>query len=325
MARYLVFAIMTALLQGSPAGVWLETLQRPAVPDRDFTEVGLAVFDLSVNARGVVADQDPLYGQPPFIEPARVSFDEWQFRQGSNDVHVNATFLFKPRLELPDSDSVLNIPPPDAQDQLASPFPVTVVNPGYPMNGMSGGAVTMQAAILPDGTVADIRVIHEATVLTAAAVAALREWRFLVPTDLQPDSRTAVVTIYFQEPELHKAAPNAAATSPPAVIVSATSSTAPVGAAGNIEVGDPMGMNFVYADSNWVVPHALISTIEYAGDAHTQSHLTITFTGARNEEKVIFSLSEVDALATASVLSARTGKPIEFRSITVGAVCEGVN
>jgi TonB family protein len=313
MVRFLAFAIMTAWLQGSPSGVWLETLQTPARSSLDFTKLGMAVFDITVDARGVIAHHTPVFGQPPFIEPARVAFDEWQFRQGlRHDVHVNATFLFKPQLELPDSASVLSIPPPAALDRLASPFPLTVVVPGYPMNGMSGGPVTMQAGILPDGTVRDIRVLREATALTAAAVAALRAWRFFVPPQLDADSRTAVVTIYFQAPRLNTAAPNPASTPPPpAVLESATSVTVPVGRTGNLEVGDPIGLNFVDADSNWVLPYASISAIKYiAGPA--QSRLMITFSGARNEDTVTFTLAGGDALSTASILSARTGKPIEF-------------
>jgi TonB family protein len=303
--------LLTGLFQQSPTAR-LEVVPVVNPPTGDFPQVGLATFDVRVNAGGRIANHELLYGRPPFIENSRVSFSEWEFLHGpEKGVHMNATFLYKPKKGLPDSTSVISVPLPDSQTQLTSPFPVRVIAPGYPTEGLSGGAVVMQAGIGADGRVQDVRVLNEVTGLTSAAVNAVRDWQFYIPKGVEAQSRSAVVTIHFQAPRLNARGANTPAAPAQAALVSGNSETAPIGRKGVLEAGGLAGLAFTYDGSQWTLPFGLIRGIEFAEGA-SQTDLTIRFSGGRDEETVTFRLEDDRALAAASILSARTRQTIQF-------------
>jgi len=314
MIPLLTAAILGILIQSPMPYLRLQVAPTESGPAK-FAQVGLAVFDVCVNEGGSVVNDVPLYGQPPFIERSHLSINEWQFKPGTKDgAHINAIFLYKPTLNLPDLPSVLDVPLPDSYEELRSPFPVTIFDPGYPIEGASDGAVVMQVIITPEGGVGDIQVLNAVPTLTNAAVTAVRRWKFYLPLNRDRLSQTAVVAIYFNEPKLSAPPPDGVPTAVDiATLVSGTALAAPIGAEGTVRTDDPSGLVFVYGNSHWVVPAALISRIELVELPSQQNLIKITFSGAQNEEMVTFSLIKQAALSLATALSARTGKIIHFK------------
>jgi protein TonB len=114
-------------------------------------------------------------------------------------------------LGAPDSDiGVITAPPaPPAPRRIEPPPPVRVggsirqpqkihhVAPRYPEIARSArvsGIVILEALLAEDGTVRDVRVLRSVPLLDAAAVAAVREWRF-TPTLLNGTPVPVVMTI----------------------------------------------------------------------------------------------------------------------------------
>jgi hypothetical protein len=292
----------------------LETASKEPAPAR-ITEVGLAVFDLEVNSDGRVVNDSTIQGGIPFIERSRLAFNDWRFIQTSrNAVHVNATFLYKPRLDLPDSRSAFNIPRPEAKQQIQSPVPVKIVDPGYPAGGMSGGEVILQSGLDPDGSVRSISVIDGPPMLAEVAVKAARQWKFDVTGDLDPLSRTSVIVMYFEAPKTEAADTSSAEDlEREAVFVSGESQGIPAGSAGVLSAGDAATMVFRYGDSHWTLPYLWITEMKYNDSRPGGDLLSITFSETANQKQTVtFRLDRNVALSIASALSSRSGKPMEF-------------
>ena len=59
------------------------------------------------------------------------------------------------------------------------PEAVSKVAPTYPdMKPGDEGTVMVQALVLEDGSVGDVRVVHSVPMLDGAAIASVRQWRF---------------------------------------------------------------------------------------------------------------------------------------------------
>ena len=276
-------------------------------------ETSVAVFDLQVDTDGRVEESDLLSGQPPLTEGSRLTFDKWEFAALSlNAAHVTATFLVKPKLDFTAPASVLDVALPDSYPKLQSPFPVRIVDPSYPIDGLISGAVVTQLNLDTAGRVRQARVIQGPPRLTEAAVDALRHWIFYVPPGLDALSRTAVVVVHFKAPiYVLTTEPRPDRPAEKASLVSGDAVGAPIGTEGTLAAETPEGLVFGYGSSHWLVPYPLITRVEYVSSAD-QTFLIIKFSGLRNDEAVTFRLSSRLALTTVSNLSARTGKPIDF-------------
>jgi hypothetical protein len=277
-----------------------------------FIQPGLVVLDLQISDAGEVSKETVMFGGPPFLERSRGSAREWRFRPPANDgAHVDATFVYKPKLKVPDSDSVFDVAVPPAD--LKSAFPTRVVVPGFPRDSVSGGTVVMQAVLDAGGIARSVRVVSGPPSLLDNAVSALRAWQFHVPDALAPASRSAVVAMYFQAPEFAVAPENVSSK----LVVAATldagigEGVPSAGTSGNLAAGDPLGLSFEYGDSRWLLPYSTITSIEYAGSRDDRRVLTISYEGGTGLAAVAFQVP-VSGLSTASILSARSGKPIEF-------------
>src|SRR5262245_51475770 len=183
--------IYAALILGT--SLQLEVAPVDVTP-ADFAKTNIAMFDLRVDTQGRVEENHLLSGQPPLNEGSRLSFGEWQFTEPSlTGAHVNATFLVKPQLSFTAPAAVLDVPLPDSYPKLQSPFPVRIVDPSYPIDGLISGAVVTQLDLDTAGRVHQVRVIQGSPRLTEAAVDAVRHWMFFVPPGLDALSRTAIV------------------------------------------------------------------------------------------------------------------------------------
>jgi TonB family protein len=307
-------ATLIAALSAQASGAYLPLESAPiyAAPPH-FSQIGLIVFDLKLNADGSVAQDELLRGQAQFVERSRLAFQHWRFMKPPHaDTHVNAIFLYKPQLDLPDSRFNLNVPLPERE--LPSPFPVKVIDPGFPRDGVSGGEVVLQVGLGPDGSVSKVSVIRPAATLTEAALAAVREWKFAVPAGADELSRTAVVVMYFEPPTM-----NTTDVSPigpkelEAIFLSGDGTPMPAGTSGTLQIGNDQSLTFLYSDSHWTLPYSWISQIQYV-DSLPEGDLVILTVSepGQKPQTLTFQLTRKMALSAASSLSARSGTPVDF-------------
>jgi len=285
-------------------------------PPAKITEPGLTIFDLQVNAAGRVVEESVLVGRPPFIERARRAFEDWQFQDRSGpDAHVNATVIYQPKLGVPDSPNSMDVPLPTASDEnLKSPFPIHVVMPAFPLNGMFGGTVVMQAGLETDGAVRYVHVLSGPPSLLESAVASIQKWRFHVPREIEPLSRSAVVVLYFQSPEFGTSTtdnpPEIAAAD--AALIRGTPPVAPVGQQGELTAG-PDALVFQYGNSHWLIPYPSITNIGYSSIPASEDHVfTVTYSGVEGEQTATFRVTGDAGLPNAAVVSSRAARAIDF-------------
>jgi len=88
--------------------------------------------------------------------------------------------------------------------------PVTVVEPGYPPNAITGGTVVAELS-LSSGKVARVKILSgEAGAFGESAESALSAWRFA------PNQKTPViVVVHFRDPNLYSTGPATRAVTPP--------------------------------------------------------------------------------------------------------------
>jgi hypothetical protein len=285
-------------------------------PPEDFTKTGLSIFDLQVNTAGQVVDDSLLVGRPPFIERARRSFTRWQFEERSGaDIHVNATVIFQPRLGVPGQPNELSVPVPSVEkENIRSPFPIHIVMPAFPLNGMFGGTVVIQAGLEVDGAVRYVQVLSGPPSLMESAVASIQKWRFYVPQKSGLVAPSAVVVVYFQSPEFGTSTRD----NPPetstaeATLIRGTAPGVPVGAQGDLTTG-PNGLVFHHGDSHYPIPYSLITNVGYIALPGSEDHLfTITYSGVDAEQIISFRVTGDAGLSAASVVSSQSRRPIDF-------------
>lgn len=310
-----VAAAVAAMLMPGNAGYLRLQTASAVQPPAHMTQIGLAIFDIEVNADGQVADKSLMQGDTPFVQRSRLALDGWHFMEApKNSVHVNATFLYKPQMALPDSRSAFNLPRTDTPEHLTSPLPIRIVDPGYPTGGMSGGEVIMQTGLDTDGSVRSISVIGGPPALASIALSAARQWKFDVPADLDPLSRTAVISMYFEPPktEAGNSSPTAGLERE-AVFVSGQARGIPAETSGILATDNSASLAFRYGDSHWTLPYGWITEMKYDDTQQGGDLLSINFSETAGQPQTItFRLARSVALSAAAALSSRSGKPIEF-------------
>jgi len=285
-------------------------------PPEHITKTGLSIFDLQVNAAGQVVDDSLLVGRPPFIERPRRSFARWQFEERSGaDVHVNATVIFQPELGLPGRPNAMDVPFPTVEtENIRAPFPIHIVMPAFPLTGMFGGTVVIQAGLEGDGAVRYVQVLSGPPSLLESAVASIQKWQFYVPQQSESVAPSAVVVVYFQSPEFGASTRD----NPPdtstaeATLIRGTAPGVPVGAQGDLTTG-PNGLVFHHGDSHYPIPYSLITNVGYISLPSSEDHLfTITYSGVDAEQIISFRVAGDAGLSAASVVPAQSRRPIDF-------------
>jgi len=104
--------------------------------------------------------------------------------------------------------------PPPAMQQFSEPVAVSeesqrallvhTVNPVYPPEALAQklhGSVVLQARVGRDGTVEDLKIVRGNFVLSRAAIAAVKQWRFQPYTlNGHAAATQTVITINFSDP-----------------------------------------------------------------------------------------------------------------------------
>ncbi len=192
--------LLSLLLVQSGERIRLDEGGGPKLPDDDDqTELAVVVFEVEIGADGSVIGNDLIQGPPEYIERSRLAFKDWTFTgvdRTSAPVHAGVVFLYKPRRDFPDTGIIFDQPLPDAFDEEhRCPFPVTVVDPGYPLVASGDGSVILQATTNANGKVENVDVVSGVSSFSEVTVKAVRDWKFHVPSR-EPAGISIVVAVY---------------------------------------------------------------------------------------------------------------------------------
>jgi outer membrane biosynthesis protein TonB len=196
--------ILLILLSDMPAAFRLAVAPPPRQPMQT-VETGLVVLDMDIDPSGKPSQIETVQGMAPFVGPSLDSVRQWTFqplKTGQTEVPATAVFLFRARTVLPDRPVTLNLAPePSAGD--SPPRPMTMTDPGYPVQSVAEGVVILQLQIDSRGRVQKTEIIRNVPSLTSTAVHAVSQWRFGPAKHAgNPVPGTAIVAISFLRPVL---------------------------------------------------------------------------------------------------------------------------
>jgi outer membrane biosynthesis protein TonB len=145
---------------------------------------GEVVLDALIDARGGLAETNVVRGAPPLLDAVLTTVRAWSFFPARLDGHpiaarIGIAFLFSQSYE------PLRAPPVHQHDDPSSiqpdrgPLPVAIVEPQYPPSAVTDGRVILYARVGPEGQLASLEILRDSESLTPAALAAVREWRFV--------------------------------------------------------------------------------------------------------------------------------------------------
>ena len=151
-----------------------------AIPYRTAAAAIVGV-ELTVDARGRVADVRSLVDVEPFTDVLRNSVRSWSFdaaRGGGQraESHVLVAGVFRP--------AMLMFPRPDVPKQVDAqpsddiPFPTSVEVPNYPPNAIGSAYVLVEVEVGESGSVNSTKTMGQTTGFDDAALQAARGWTF---------------------------------------------------------------------------------------------------------------------------------------------------
>ena len=181
-------------------GVKLTQFEAGRLRSRAFEQMdtGVTVFDLELGPGGSVLSATLVSGDPKLEEPADRAFSTWRFTgMPPSIVHVSAVFLFRSGHGASGAVKAFNEPIPDAYARHhRAPFPVRIVEPGYGLDGASGGTVVLQLELTPEGVVNRVHSIVDDPEFTPSATAAAGNWTFYIPNK-HAGPQIAIAVIHF--------------------------------------------------------------------------------------------------------------------------------
>jgi TonB family protein len=159
---------------------------------------GEVVLDVLIDAKGRVTEVKLVRGQSPFLEKAFSTVRTWTFFPALADGHavpsrIGIAFQFsqsslavQSKASQPDSKPRFEEPLPNAADRGA--LPIDTLEPEYAGARDVEGSVILYDLVSLQGDVTSVQVLRGLEPLTAATVAAARQWHFV------PGKRTGVAT-----------------------------------------------------------------------------------------------------------------------------------
>ena len=168
---------------------------------------GEVLLDARVGRTGTLSDVRVVHGDEPFLDKALAAARSWTFvpalSAGSvSDARIAIAFQFAQPYAPPRSPTVHHYDEDAralAQDGAA--HPLTTVEPTYAAASSAEGSVILYESIGSDGQIASVQVVQELEPLTAATVAAARQWKFASAkqSGAAIDS-AAIVVVTFRHP-----------------------------------------------------------------------------------------------------------------------------
>lgn len=172
---------------------------------------GEVLLEALVNSAGTLADIKPIHGENPYLEKALVAAHTWTFLPTRIDGHVAETriaivFDFVPRYSASTTGKThnyeaLSSDSPERNLPERAAIPVAIVEPEYPPGVNTQGSVILSAEIDEHGHLDSVKVFRGTEPFTAAAIAALNQWRFAPGRNLGANADSpAIVVFTFAQP-----------------------------------------------------------------------------------------------------------------------------
>ncbi len=175
---FLLAMVTTASQRFEPARATSVSVQ--AIPYRTAAAAIVGV-ELTVDARGRVADIRSLVDVEPFTDVLRNSVRSWSFdaargRGQRAESHVLVAGVFRPAmLMFPRPEVPKSV---DAQPSDDTPFSTSVEVPNYPPNAIGSEYVLVEVEVGESGSVTSTKTMGQTTGFDDAALQAARAWTF---------------------------------------------------------------------------------------------------------------------------------------------------
>jgi len=170
---------------------------------------GEVALELHVGNDGAVTKVEPLTSTPPFTDAVTAAVRSWRFDPAQDTIdkklvavpgRVLVLAAFRP-------PTVYASPAPGGPTQLlgrpsaALPQPGTLTMPAYPPKVFGDGTVLVEIEMSPAGAARESRVLGPKSGFDAAALEAVRAWRFGPPVlSRLPDPLYVYAIVGFREP-----------------------------------------------------------------------------------------------------------------------------
>lgn len=167
---------------------------------------GEVLFEALVDRRGIISDLKVVRGDEPFLEQARDAVRTWTFFPARVDgqpveARMAIDFQFPQSYVPPRSATVHHYEDSFPSLPDAAVVPLTTVEPEYPSGSGAEGSVILYESIDREGNLESTEVVRGLEPLTAATLAAAKQWRFA------PAKRSgaaidsgAIVVVTFRRP-----------------------------------------------------------------------------------------------------------------------------
>ena len=162
---------------------------------------GAVTMDITIGTDGFVTDAKVLNPEPPFAAPALAAVRQWRYTptllNGQPvEVLMTVTIKFAPGLDQNQSERVR------AGGVVSEPRLIKHVAPVYPPDAVAAqlsGMVILDVVIGKDGSVVDAKVLRPIPMFEAAALEAVRQWKY-TPSTLngEPVEVLLIVTVHFK-------------------------------------------------------------------------------------------------------------------------------
>jgi TonB family protein len=164
---------------------------------------GEVVLDALIDTRGRVVDATVVRGAPPFLEKVLSTVRTWSFFPARMDgravsARIGITFQFSESFEPARTTPGHKYDEPLAGSADRGALPVVTVEPQYPATITTDGSAILCGLVGAQGQLTSIQVLRDSESLGSAAVAGVRQWRF-VPgkhSGADTDSLTIVVMMF---------------------------------------------------------------------------------------------------------------------------------
>jgi TonB family protein len=145
---------------------------------------GDVVLDALIDTRGRVVDATVVRGAAPFLEKVLSTVRTWSFFPARLDgravsARIGITFQFSESYEPARATPIHKYDEPLAVSAERGALPVVTVEPQYAVTVTTDGSVILCALVGPQGQITSVQVLRDSESLAPAAVAAVRQWRFV--------------------------------------------------------------------------------------------------------------------------------------------------
>jgi outer membrane biosynthesis protein TonB len=161
---------------------------------------GEVVLDALIDSCGRVAITKVVSGSSPFLEKVLSTVRTWTFFPARLDgqavaARIGITFQFSQSYEPPHTTPMVNYDEASSDSNDRGPLPVFTVVPRYAATDVGDGSVILYDLVDRKGQSSSVQVFSGSQSLTAGALSALNQWRFVPGKRAGIDSQSAAIVV----------------------------------------------------------------------------------------------------------------------------------